>query len=556
MASSNRKVMNLNSLLKGADDKTKERPTSAFSKPTMSKLAAFEFVKKVKDEKPKEVSAVSTSQTNNNKISELIDKANETRVEENKEEMKKIPLKEADIIKRPRTANNTQRKSSWFSKQSAIKNGDSSTDSESSSGISSEVSSSDDEEQPTIAYNRKITMLGSKSPAVNKNKGYKGKWNKSSKFIDVTIPQRVVTTPQTHKRSILVTGAKGANGDNHVVIQPIVLGNPIKPKANLSINPLKLKNRNVMMTPSQILGNDRKLMPIGLAGLPIFKNDVKEEHHAQNLKPSAEFFSFDILNYPNLIKDNDQTSKLWAKSFAEAINDIKIENKEQLSKIDAKFKRRFACRDWAVKKTIVFGLDRVLVKTSFEKEGDEYRQANLLLNEKTGAKIKIYVCIRPYVANTLKQLKRANYEIILYSTSQYNYTNAILEVLNRDFKIDFQHIITAEDHSEALMSCPNPSKNIINSKNMKLLLHDRKERDIIFVDCKVQDYAYQMTNGIFIPPYEGPPNENNPEQDEFFNYLFEYLKDFQHVFDVRNKIERDFDLKNLFLQSFKNPALQ
>ena len=65
-----------------------------------------------------------------------------------------------------------------------------------------------------------------------------------------------------------------------------------------------------------------------------------------------------------------------------------------------------------------------------------------------------------------------------------------------------------------------------------------------------------MTNGIFIPPYDGPPNENNPEQDEYFNYLFEYLKDFQHVFDVRNKIEQDFGLKNLFLQTFKNPALQ
>lgn len=547
--------MNLNSLLKGADNQTKERPTSAFSKPTMSKLASFETVKKVQEEKPKDVNVVLSSQSKNNKISELIDKANETRLEENKKELGKIPLKEAEIISRPRTANNGPRKSSWFSKQNLVKRGDSSTESKSSSGSCSEVSSSDSEEPEPIAYNRKITMLGSKSPAVNR-KLNRGKWNKSNKYIDVIVPQRIVATPQTHRRSILITGGKNSNGASHMVLQPIVPLKPIKPKVNPSINLLKGKNQNVLMTPAQTLGNERKLIPMGLTGLPIFKDNVKEEHHAQNMKPSADFFSFDILNYPNLIKDNSEASKMWAKSFTEAINDIKIENKEQLGKIDPKFKRRFACRDWGIKKTIVFGLDRVLVKTSFEKEGDEYRPANLILDEKTGSKIKIYVCIRPYVANTLKQLKRANYEIILYSTSQYNYTNAILEVLNKDYKIDFQHIITSEDHSEALRSCPNPIKNIVNSKNIKLLLHDRKERDIIFIDCKVQDYAYQMTNGIFIPPFEGPPDENNPEQDEYFNYLFEYLKDFQHVFDVRNKIEKDFDLKNLFLQSFKNPALQ
>jgi hypothetical protein len=64
-----------------------------------------------------------------------------------------------------------------------------------------------------------------------------------------------------------------------------------------------------------------------------------------------------------------------------------------------------------------------------------------------------------------------------------------------------------------------------------------------------------MTNGIFVPPYDGPPNDKNQVQDEYFNYLFDYLKDFDSTFDVRHKIERDFEVKNLFLQTFKNPAL-
>lgn len=225
-----------------------------------------------------------------------------------------------------------------------VKRGDSSTESKSSSGSCSEVSSSDSEEPEPIAYNRKITMLGSKSPAVNR-KLNRGKWNKSNKYIDVIVPQRIVATPQTHRRSILITGGKNSNGASHMVLQPIVPLKPIKPKVNPSINLLKGKNQNVLMTPAQTLGNERKLIPMGLTGLPIFKDNVKEEHHAQNMKPSADFFSFDILNYPNLIKDNSEASKMWAKSFTEAINDIKIENKEQLGKIDPKFKRRFACRD-------------------------------------------------------------------------------------------------------------------------------------------------------------------------------------------------------------------
>jgi hypothetical protein len=142
------------------------------------------------------------------------------------------------------------------------------------------------------------------------------------------------------------------------------------------------------MTPSQSLGNDRKLMPIGIAGLPSSTSKVKEEHHAQNMKPSSEFFSFDVLNYPHLIKTNLQTSKIWNKSFAEAINDIKIEYKEQLYKIDPKFKRRFACRSLCAKKTIVFGLDQVLVKTSFEKESDEFKPATSYLMKPPGLPLK------------------------------------------------------------------------------------------------------------------------------------------------------------------------
>lgn len=157
------------------------------------------------------------------------------------------------------------------------------------------------------------------------------------------------------------------------------------------------------------------------------------------------------------------------------------------------------------------------------------------------------------MSNTLKQLRRSGCELILYSSSQYNYTSAILDVLEKE-RIEFHHIITADDHEQALNPDKSKPKRSIQTKNMNLLLENRKERDIIFVDCRVQEFAYKITNGIYVPPYEGM--SASLERDHYFLYLFDYLKEFDGVFDVRRKIEKDFEIKQLFQQSFKNPALE
>lgn len=161
------------------------------------------------------------------------------------------------------------------------------------------------------------------------------------------------------------------------------------------------------MTPSQSIGHSRKLLQMKTIGVAnsITDSKVKEEHDVRNMKPSSEFFN--RLNYVHQLKEDKQGMQAWSKSFCEAINEVKIENKEYLHDIDPKYQKQFAKMPGLQRKTIVFGLDGVLVKTNFEKEGEDWKPTTLTLNESTGNKIKIYVSIRPFVINTLKQLRRA-----------------------------------------------------------------------------------------------------------------------------------------------------
>ena len=220
-----------------------------------------------------------------------------------------------------------------------------------------------------------------------------------------------------------------------------------------------------IMTPGQPQSHTRKLLQMRTAGVvnPITSSRVKEEHDVQNMKPSSEYFSLDRMSYVNQLFEDDQAVKLWHQSFSEAINEVKIENRELLQMINPRFQRQYQQAPGIKRKTIVFGLDGVLVKTNFEKDHEDWKPTTLVLNEETGAKIKIYVSIRPYVINTLKQLRRSGSEIILYSTSQYNYTSAILEVLNKH-RIEFHHIITSEDHDDAFKTSKNPFHKRVNSK--------------------------------------------------------------------------------------------
>lgn len=243
-----------------------------------------------------------------------------------------------------------------------------------------------------------------------------------------------------HKRKVLVTNTSGvAPSLNNLCGFKFMRNAKLSNENDKSpIKPMEI-HKKLLMTPGQFYDNSRKLLQMKTIGSdnPFMEKRAKDESDI-NTK----------LNYVSQLKDDTRGVQTWSKSFTDAINAVTVVNKEFLENVEPNYKKIFQKIIHTNKKTVVFGLDGVLVKTSFEKNSPEFKISELIINKQTNQKMKIYVAIRPFVVNTLKQLKRAGMELIAYSSSQYNYTSAILNVLTKQ-RIDFHHIICAEDHEKA-----------------------------------------------------------------------------------------------------------
>jgi TFIIF-interacting CTD phosphatase-like protein len=66
--------------------------------------------------------------------------------------------------------------------------------------------------------------------------------------------------------------------------------------------------------------------------------------------------------------------------------------------------------------------------------------------------------------------------------------------------------------------------------------------DIIIVDTNMHNYTLHLTNGIYLPPY----TIDKDSSDKWLLMLGSYLKEFNKISNVREKIKRDFDLDRIF----------
>jgi len=244
MKPSGKRVMNLNSLLQGADNKTdkkKERPTSAFSKPvSMGALSSFE--KKFDKEDSKIQVEKETTKQSPNKImgglSKLFEKADEMKIKEKQEESKLQVNPVASTLKSKRPSSafwGGQKRSSGFGKtilkddfinvsdNSASKSGSKSDKSNdvSESSKSSEESEQDEEDDDDNSGKDHINEI-SKTPLTSKrrNSNRKKHWFKNSASTEVEHDNNPKTTPTSTRRVLLIV-KENEDGTHWDEIQPL-----------------------------------------------------------------------------------------------------------------------------------------------------------------------------------------------------------------------------------------------------------------------------------------------------------------------------------------------
>lgn len=124
-----------------------------------------------------------------------------------------------------------------------------------------------------------------------------------------------------------------------------------------------------------------------------------------------------------------------------------------------------------------------------------------------------------------------DYELILYTCGTASYAQCFAEAVQKTKKY-FNHVL-------CLSHCLYSMENELFIKDLKILEEGRSMRDIIIVDNNIQSFFLQLSNGIPIYDYTGEKN------DDVLLSLTEYLKTFINVYDVREKIDKDFRIKEL-----------
>ncbi|CDW86447.1 nli interacting factor-like phosphatase family protein [Stylonychia lemnae] len=257
-------------------------------------------------------------------------------------------------------------------------------------------------------------------------------------------------------------------------------------------------------------------------------------------------------NYPELIKANPQLQQLFRKQFHEIIDkklkkslsaqsklsQLKGQYKKRKSIVQDSFKLQDSSNNYVTKKTIILSLDDCLLKTSIFKEDLPRIDGEFVYNG-----LNIFVCYRPYMNELLASLKQS-FELILWSSSQPDYTEKLLQIL--DPPSDDRKFV----HHLDLSHCQRSDDDTIMIKNIDILLENRSKDDIIVVDTNMHNYRVHLTNGIMIPAY----HIDKDHTDKWLYHLGCYLFEFVPEKNVRQKIKFDFQLDQIFEESKQNQA--
>ena len=177
------------------------------------------------------------------------------------------------------------------------------------------------------------------------------------------------------------------------------------------------------------------------------------------------------------------------------------------------------------KKIVVFELESTLVSYYIED-----------LNLDNGTNNTIGINIRPHLKQSLDLIKN-DYNIVIYSSGNKNYVDAILDFLDPEH-IYFNFRLYREHCNKFIIN-----NKIYFTKNLNIFKNICSLKDIVIVDCSVIGFGFFLENGIPIVPYY------DSKEDVELELLSYYLLSISSNNDLRIALKRDIGLDYYLLKA-------
>ena len=174
------------------------------------------------------------------------------------------------------------------------------------------------------------------------------------------------------------------------------------------------------------------------------------------------------------------------------------------------------------KKTVVFELESTLVSYYIE---------NLNLDNENNNTLGIN--IRPHLKQSLDLIKN-NYNIVIYSSGNKNYVDAILDFIDPEH--DYFNFRLYREHCNKFII----NNKIYFTKNLNIFKNICPLKDIVMVDCSVIGFGFFLENGIPIIPYY------DSKEDVELMLVSYYLLSIASNNDLRIALKRDIELNYYF----------
>ena len=116
------------------------------------------------------------------------------------------------------------------------------------------------------------------------------------------------------------------------------------------------------------------------------------------------------------------------------------------------------------------------------------------------------VNIRPGVVECFKRLKH-HFEIIIFTTSQKSYSNAIIDIIDPDCSLVDYRLFQEDCHT---------TQEGILIKDLRIF-SNRHPRDLIIIDSSALSYGFHFNNGVPIIPFTS--NKDDREMYDLTDFL-------------------------------------